>query len=104
MGGYQVNQVSLSAYNKDNVIGFRRIKRLELTTLPDSILKIGDRGNAVKKLQVALKTEGFNCGTSDGDFGTKTENAEQEMQAYKHGLTIDGVFKTRELLFDLMNK
>lgn len=39
------------------------------------VLKIGARGNGVKRLQKALLQQGFDPGTIDGDFGTGTEAA-----------------------------
>lgn len=106
LGGNQGNQVSLGAYTKDNILGFRRLRSSGITALPDPVLKNGDKGTAVKQLQDAHKTEDFNCGTDDGDFGLKTEKAVKELQTHKQGLTIDGVYgkKSRDLLFDLMNE
>lgn len=47
-------------------------------------LKLGSKGDAVKKLQQALNL------TVDGDFGLKTDKAVREFQA-KNRLTVDGV-------------
>lgn len=41
--------------------------------LPD--LKAGDSGPAVEFLQAALKIRGYDCGSSDGQFGPKTQAA-----------------------------
>ncbi len=106
LGGNQGNQVSLSAYGADTVLGFRRLSYSEMITLPDPILKIGDKGTVVKQLQNALKSEGFNCGTSDGDFGPATMKAVKDLQSHKRGITIDGIYGeiTRDLLFELINE
>lgn len=106
LGGNQGNQVSVSAYSKDNILGFRRITKTNMINLPDKILKEGDKGNDVKALQDALKAAGIDCGTSDGDFGHKTKKAVEQLQSMKTGLKIDGVYgkKTREYLFEILNQ
>lgn len=53
------------------------------------LLKKGSKGEAVKALQALLNMRGFNCGTADGDFGTKTDAALRAFQL-KKGLTVDG--------------
>lgn len=53
------------------------------------ILKKGMKGEAVKALQVLLNLRGCNCGTVDGDFGTKTDAALRVFQLNR-GLTVDG--------------
>lgn len=58
-----------------------------------NVLKHGDRGDAVKKLQTMLNACGFNCGTPDGIFGSGTKTAVKAMQ--KHfGITQDGIYGT----------
>ena len=61
-----------------------------------SALSIGCEGSEVKKLQSYLNWYGSNCGTPDGDFGTKTLNAVKDFQK-KEGLKVDGVFGTASL-------
>ena len=63
--------------------------------------KLGDRllkktsplmsGNDVKELQANLNALGYNCGTVDGQFGTKTEEAVKKFQK-ANGLTVDGQY------------
>lgn len=53
-------------------------------------LKIGSRGEEVKKLQESLNKLGFNCGTADGIFGPKTEAAVKAFQK-ANGLAVDGI-------------
>lgn len=55
------------------------------------LLKRGAKGEAVKKLQIALNRLGFSCGSADGDFGPKTEDAVKRFQR-AHGLEADGEF------------
>nr|WP_278248321.1 peptidoglycan-binding domain-containing protein [Gramella sp. KN1008] len=58
----------------------------------------------VVQLQDALKQLGFNCGTSDGIFGPKTEQALKDFQATDRSLTISGVLDqpTREFLVEIL--
>jgi peptidoglycan hydrolase-like protein with peptidoglycan-binding domain len=62
-------------------------------------LKEGSHGPAVKTLQNRLEKLGFDVGTPDGTFGTKTESAVKRFQA-KHHLENDGVVgpKTQEAI------
>ena len=106
LGGNQGNQVSVSAYPKDTVLGFRRLSPSKVIVLPDKILKQGDTGDDVKSLQDALKSAGIDCGTSDGIFGPKTEQAVKKLQSMKTGLKIDGLFEllTRNFLLEILNQ
>lgn len=105
LGGNQGNSVSISAYPSDQLLGFRRLLKDEAVTLPNKTLQRGDKGAAVVSLQDALKLAGFNPGTSDGDFGPKTEAAVKMLQSTNSELEIDGVFnrKTKNHLLDLIN-
>jgi uncharacterized protein (TIGR02594 family) len=105
LGGNQGNQVSVSAYSIDNVLGFRRLSASGMLSLPEPVLKKNDAGNNVKDLQDALKAAGIDCGTSDGGFGPLTEDAVKLLQSMKTGLTVDGVYnqRTKEFLFEVLN-
>lgn len=52
--------------------------------------KKGDSGTKVKKLQQALKLEGYYDGKIDGDYGEGTEAAVKKFQK-AHGMSRDGV-------------
>jgi len=106
LGGNQGNQVSISAYSSDTVLGYRRLHSTKILSLPDPILRSGETGEAVKALQSALKIAGFNCGTSDGDFGPKTEDAIKQAQSTSGFLAIDGVYgsNTRDYLQSILNQ
>lgn len=58
-----------------------------------TVLKRGDKGDAVKTMQQMLTTIGYGCGASgaDGDFGTATYNALLSFQKAK-GLIADGEY------------
>jgi len=105
LGGNQGNQVSVSAYPVDNLLGFRRLSESGRINVPDPVLQPGDQGDRVKDLQDCLKAVGINCGTSDGDFGPKTEESVKQLQSMKTGLTIDGKYNeiTKDFLFESMN-
>ena len=57
----------------------------------------------VVALQDALKLLAINVGTSDGDFGKKTEDGIKELQTRKPNLKINGIYnaETRDLLESL---
>ena len=61
-------------------------------TLPE--IKKGSKGSTVKAVQILLNAYGYNCGTADGDFGTKTHNAVVAFQKAK-GLGQDGIVGTK---------
>lgn len=94
LGGNQSNQVNVSGFPADTLVGFRRLAPAEGSPLTDAdqILKRGDRGAAVVELQDALKLAGFNVGTSDGDFGPMTEQAVTDLQNSTDELEATGIF------------
>ena len=105
LGGNQGNQVSVTAYPSSQLLGFRRLKPTSKISFKKKILKIGDAGEAVVDLQDALKLLGFDCGTSDGRFGPKTEKALKQLQATNTDLAITGIFDkaTREYMETTLN-
>lgn len=106
LGGNQGNQVSISAYDTNTVLGFRRLSPSQLLILPEPTLARRDQGDQVKALQNALKIAGFNCGTSDGDYGPKTENAVKDLQSTSGFLEIDGKYgpNTKNYLNNILNE
>jgi len=105
LGGNQGNQVSISAYRSETVLGFRKLQSSQLVDLPDGVLKKGDTGELVKQLQEALNMIDYPVGTADGVFGSKTEAAIKLLQT-NAGLTPDGVYgpKTRDLITSILNE
>lgn len=65
-------------------------QEVETVSVKVKVLKKGVTGSAVKALQLLLNGAGCNCGTVDGDFGSKTEAAVKAYQK-KAGLTCDGI-------------
>ncbi|KGO13250.1 M14 family metallopeptidase [Clostridium botulinum] len=63
------------------------------------ILKKGDRGSDVRKIQAVLQKIGYDVGPIDGIFGSKTEEAVKRFQL-NNGLVVDGIIgpKTYEIL------
>ncbi|HEY9008986.1 MAG TPA: TIGR02594 family protein [Ohtaekwangia sp.] len=106
LGGNQGNQVSISAFPVANVLGFRRLATSTVMVLPDKALRPGSTGDDVKILQNALKLAGFDCGTSDGIFGTRTEAAVKALQSTRVNLPISGIFDvaTRLYLLEVLNQ
>ena len=60
-------------------------------SIPDPVLKKGNKGEKVIQLQLILNTLEYNCGDTDGDYGTKTENSVKLLQS-NNQLVIDGVY------------
>lgn len=55
-----------------------------------AVLKMGSSGSQVRTLQTKLNNWGYNCGTVDGIFGSKTLNAVKQFQK-NNGLVVDGI-------------
>lgn len=60
-----------------------------VVTSPSDKVKKGDSGDGVKKIQYALKSQGYAVSV-DGKFGAQTDTAVRAFQK-KNGLTQDGV-------------
>lgn len=71
--------------NEDNMY-----KEEDTVDISLSVLKKGSKCPEVKSLQILLYSNGFNCGTADGDFGPKTDAALRNYQR-KTNLTVDGI-------------
>ena len=56
-------------------------------------IKRGSKGDLVKLVQLMLHEKGYDSGTADGIFGTKTESAVRSYQKAK-GLLVDGIVGT----------
>lgn len=65
-------------------------KKAYTGTFPSKTIKKGSTGTQVKYWQKFLNWAGFNCGTVDGDFGSKTKTATKNFQK-KVRITQDGI-------------
>lgn len=104
LGGNQGNRVSVTAYRLETVLSFQRLAQSKQIIIPDPVLKRKSAGAPVVALQDALKLLNINVGTSDGDFGKKTEDGVKELQTRKPNLAITGIYdaETRDLLESLL--
>lgn len=69
-------------------------------------LKKGSKSDAVKALQIFLNLNGYQCGSADGIFGSKTETAVRAFQkAHPECGTADGIVgkKTWQVIDDLLS-
>lgn len=73
-------------------------------TLPNVVLKLGDRGEAVKQVQTALNKLKFNCGSADGIYGSRTKDAVLSFQKAYGIKPFDGIYgpKTRAKMLELL--
>ena len=62
-------------------------------TVSLKVLKNGSSGQNVKALQILLNGRGYNCGTPDGVFGSKTLAAVKSFQT-RNALEVDGIVGT----------
>jgi len=93
LGGNQKNAVTIAEYDAKKVLSFRRLSKITNLSIPDPVLKKGNKGERVIQLQLILNTLEYNCGDADGDFGTKTENSIKLLQS-NNQLVIDGIYGT----------
>lgn len=69
-------------------------------------LKKGSKGEAVKALQIFLNLNGYQCGSADGIYGSKTETAVRAFQkAHPECGTADGIvgIKTWRVIEELLS-
>lgn len=84
--GYNGPRYRENAYDDKLARAFRRFSTeqpAEYDPLADGLLSLGDKGQVVRALQLAIGIH------ADGDFGPMTEQRVRAFQA-DHGLTIDG--------------
>ena len=62
----------------------------------DGTCSIGDKGDAVRKVQKRLIKLGYLSGSADGDFGNGTKNAVKEFQR-RNGLSVTGSVNSKTL-------
>lgn len=105
IGGNQGNAVSIAKYGTDKITCFRRASAVvETTELPEMELRVGAKGENVKKLQFVLKSLNFDIGNVDGAFGEKTRASLVEFQR-NQGLPQTGIYDraTKNKMFSVLN-
>ena len=82
----------VNGLDADGVVGPATWAALNGSINCNSLLKIGNKGTEVVRLQNALISKGYSCGASgaDGDLGQGTYNAVVEFQRV-YGVDIDGI-------------
>ena len=82
----------VNGLDADGVVGPATWAALNGSINCNSLLKIGNKGTEVVRLQNALISKGYSCGASgaDGDFGQGTYNAVVAFQR-DYGLDVDGI-------------
>ncbi len=83
---YNGPQYAKNAYDRKLDTAYRRFKAdtsSAYDALSDGLLSVGDKGDVVKALQIALGIH------ADGDFGPMTLQAVRAFQA-EHGIGVDG--------------
>lgn len=77
----------------------------ETYTLPTGTYKKGSKGDAIKQIQEALNKLYFKCGTADGIWGAKTDDALRRFQSV-YCNPVDGVYgkNTRAAMLKQLNK
>jgi len=74
------------------------VNKKNVYDLPRVVLKLGDRGSNVVKVQRALNKLNFKVGAEDGIFGSRTGNALKRFQSMYASLKVDGIYgKNTEL-------
>lgn len=107
LGGNQKNSVSIQGYDATKVLGFRRLSTEGNMEIPSGtpLLKVGSRGDEVKKLQLLLNDLGYKCGAADGVFGPRTASQLMALQKAE-GKKIDGIYgkDTRALVENIFQR
>lgn len=94
IGGNQGNAVSIEEFGSEKVLRFQKLSAQTVSQVPKPVLKRGNKGAEVFKLQKFLNLNGYNCGDPDGDFGPKTETALKVFQA-DNALLVDGIYNKK---------
>ncbi|PRX27973.1 LAS superfamily LD-carboxypeptidase LdcB [Orenia metallireducens] len=71
--------------------------------LPDEVFRVGDRGEGVKAIQIALNDLGYSL-VEDGAYGPTTERIVSDFQKQYDALNVDGIYgpKTKEYLAEAL--
>lgn len=77
--------IPIGLYTDEEIKNAEKVNMMNFT-----MLKRGSTGGAVVELQKKLNELGYDCGTPDGNFGSKTDNAVRKFQA-DYNLKVDGI-------------
>jgi peptidoglycan hydrolase-like protein with peptidoglycan-binding domain len=77
--------IPIGLYTDEEIKNAEKVNMMNFT-----MLKRGSTGGAVVELQKKLNGLGYDCGTPDGNFGSKTDNAVRKFQA-DYNLKVDGI-------------
>lgn len=77
--------IPIGLYTDEEIKNAEKVNMMNFT-----MLKKGSTGGAVVELQKKLNELGYDCGTPDGNFGSKTDNAVRKFQA-DYNLKVDGI-------------
>ena len=100
LGGNQGDQVAITAYDANRILGFRRISDFIPLEIPKPLLRQGSKGKEVLRLQNLLGFLDFPCGALDGDFGPKTAQGLRGFQE-KYQLKVNAIYDaTNEQKFE----
>lgn len=90
----RIGPMYIPSYGWDYILRYTGEKQLKGESTKVNILltelKRGSRGPEVKTLQILLYAHGFNCGTADSIFGSKTDTALKNYQK-ANNLKVDGI-------------
>lgn len=86
IGGNQNDAVTIAQYPRARLLGIRRVADAR----QPRGLKFGDRGHRVRALQQQLSDLGYAVGHIDGDFGSRTREAQLAFEA-DNDLVTDGI-------------
>jgi peptidoglycan hydrolase-like protein with peptidoglycan-binding domain len=78
----------------DGVVGPVTWLNIDEADQSEPTVRLGSRGNPVRRLQKRLTLAGYDTGGVDGIFGPKTEAAVRVFQQ-DHGLAVDGIVGPR---------
>lgn len=89
--GYMTSSTEVnSVINTIQKYNLRRFDPLITNTPSRPTLKKGSKGEIVNAIQIFLNLNGFSCGSADGIFGKKTQDAVKAWQK-ANGLVPDGI-------------
>lgn len=71
--------------------GFKEVENVVYCNVELVEVYPGDKGNAVKSMQLLLTNKGYSCGGIDGDYGSKTRKALDSFQKTNGLKPYDGV-------------